>query len=406
MEPGKLTGPRLVAQHQAVREQIARCLRGFAAPSEDRPGLNTPRFKVEVPSGDPLYPWAIRFFVVDVIGGHDVGRAERLAWAAPMEVDGVLIWFAHAKFGVSATVYGVDTSEAAASLVADCMKRMGKAAPVVHRHLIEPLIKDAVAHGAFTVPNKFNFFFGMYSHLRSLSESSASRAKQADPISETFPNGSSTRFIAAEIAHEAEYEAIGALFAFFSLLEQLLVIGLAFGEFDPAAEPFSRFIGLNWADKFKRVVGLDRSEDKSIYDMLKALADENRNPAAHGGVDRGIANIHVHLHGYGAVPTSVNSDSTRSRYTFEPRLPRAVHPFADYHFFGASADGWEAVDTVLAWMKTGPLQGAYIYGESGLPMWFDRRSREELRDVIAAENLDEFLVRRSYLIDQASNMDW
>ncbi len=131
MDPGNLTGPRLLAQPQNVRDRVARCLRGFSAPSNGQPASGTAAFGGKVPWGRPLDPWAIRFFIVDVIGGHDVGRDEKQAWAAPLEMDGNLIWFAFRKFGVSATVYGVETEEAAADIVADCMRRMGKAIPVV-----------------------------------------------------------------------------------------------------------------------------------------------------------------------------------------------------------------------------------------------------------------------------------
>lgn len=406
MKPGNLTGPRLVSQPQVVRDRVARCLRGFSSPFDERTPSGESAFQVSVPWGDPLDPWAIRFFVVDIIGGRDVGRAEKQVWAAPLEMDGVRIWFAHTKFGVSATVYGAESEEAAAELVADCMKRMGKATPVVSRELIDPLIDEAVAQGAFTVPNKFEYFLGMYSHLRSLSERTAARAEVTKPVTETFPGGSSTWYAAADLARNAGFEAVGALFAFFSLLEHLLVIGLAFREYDPEVEPFGEFLRLNWSEKFKRVVGLDRQDDKAIYDTLRLLADENRNPAAHGGVDHNVTNVRVHLAGYGAVPTDVTASSTRPEYTFKPQLPPSVHPFADHHFFGGSSDGWEAVDRVLAWMRSGPLSDAYAYGESHLPVWFDDYTRQRLRDAAAAGAMDQFVDHQSYLMDQASNMDW
>lgn len=409
MDPGNLTGPRLLAQAQDFRGRVARCLRGFSAPSSGRPTSGTPAFGAKVPWGQPLDPWAIRFFIVDVIGGHDVGRGEKQAWAAPLEMDGNLIWFAFTKFGVSATVYGVETEEEAADIVADCMRRMGKAIPVVTRDLIEPLIAEAVTQGAFTVPNRFGYFHNMYmyAHLRSLSEDTAARAAVTEPVHETHGNGgASTYFAGADVARDAEFEAVGSLFAFFSLLEHLLVIGLAFTEYDPLQEPFGEFLRMNWGEKFKQVVGLKAKDDKLIYDTLRLLADENRNPSAHGGVDRDVANVHAHLVGYGAVPTGVTSTSQRPTYTFEPELPQSVFPFADYHFFGGSADGWKAVDEVLAWMRSGPLADPFTYGESTLPVWFDSDSRRELRAAAAAGELEEFMDRRSFMIDRASNMDW
>jgi hypothetical protein len=407
MDPGNLTGPRLLVQPQDVRDRIARCLRGFSAPSNERPASAAPAFRAKVPWGRPLDPWAIRFLIVDVIGGHDVGRAEKQAWAAPLEMDGDLIWFAFRKLGVSATIHGAETEEEAAGIVADCMQRLGKATPVVTRDLIEPLLAEAVTQGAFTVPNKFGYLHDMYAHLRSLSEATAARAVVSKPEHRSYANGgASTSFPGAVLARDAEFEAVGSLFAFFSLLEHLLVIGLAFTEYNPLQEPFGGFLRLNWGEKFKRVVGLNDKDDKLIYDTLRLLADENRNPSAHGGVDRNVANVHVHLAGYGAVPTGVTSTSQRPTYTFEPELPQSVFPFADYHFFGGSVDGWEAVDEILAWMRSGPLADAFAYGESTLPVWFDSDSRRELRASAAAGELTEFMERRSYMIDEASNMDW
>ena len=407
MDPGNLTGPRLLAQPQDVRDRVARCLRGFAAPSDARPTSGTSAFGMEVPWGRPLDPWAIRFFIVDVIGGHDVGRDEKQAWAAPLEMEGNLIWFAFRKFGVSATVYGAETEEEAADIVADCMRRLGKAIPVVTRDLIEPLIAEAVTQGAFTVPNKFGYLHDMYAHLRSLSEATAAEAAVSKPEHSTYANGgASTSYPGAALARDAGFEAVGSLFAFFSLLEHLLVIGLAFTKYDPSQEPFGDFLRMNWGEKFKRVVGLKDKDDKLIYDILRLLADENRNPSAHGGVDRNVANVHVHLMGYGAVPTGVTSTSQRPTYTFEPELPRSIFPFADYHILGGSVDGWEAVDRVLAWMRTGPLADAFTYGESTLPVWFDGDSRRELHAAAAAGELEEFMDRRSIMIDQAANMDW
>ncbi|WCO67931.1 hypothetical protein PO878_04235 [Iamia majanohamensis] len=342
-----------------------------------------------------------------MIGGHDVGRGEKQAWAAPLEMDGTLLWFAFTKFGVSATVYGVETEETATDIVSDCMRRMGKAIPVVTRDLIEPLIAEAVTQGAFTVPNKFGYFHDMYAHLRSLSEDTAARAAVTKPVHKAHGDGAgSTHFAGAAVARDAEFEAVGALFAFFSLVEHLLVIGLAFTECDPLHEPFGEFLRMSWGEKFKRVVGLDEKDDKLIYDTLRLLADENRNPSAHGGVDRNVANVHVHLMGYGAVPTGVTSTSQRPTYTFEPELPQSVFPFAEYNFFGGSADGWKAVDEVLAWMRLGPLADAFTYGESTLPMWFDSDSRRALRAAAAAGELEKYMDRRSFMIDQASNMDW
>ena len=330
-----------------------------------------------------------------------------MAWAAPVEMDGVRIWFAHRKFGVTATVYGTDDEIGAAATAADCMRRFGKAIPVVRRDLIEPLLAETIGRGDFTVPNKFPYFLEMHKHLRSLSQATGERARVAEPVMTRSPKGGIIEtFVAPLLAREAEFEAVGALFAFFSLLEHLLVLGLAFTDYDPRSSAFGGFLRMNWDEKFKQVVGVGRAEDKTVYDVLRRLADENRNPAAHGGVDRNVSNVAAHLPGYGAVPTSVTSVAAGSTYTFEPELPPSVFPFALDQLSGRASDGWAAVDHVHAWMESGPLSDAYTYGASGLPLRFDAENRRHLKEAVEAGRLNEFMDRQAYEADRGANMGW
>jgi hypothetical protein len=361
---------------------------------------------VRVPWGAPLDPWVLRFFVVDVIGGADLGLFEKTAWEAPVEMDGTLIWFRHAKFGIRANVYGMSSQAEADELIGDCMRRLGKALPVVRRDLIDPLIAQTVAKGDLTVPNKLVYLLGMFEHFQALSKASAARARTTEPVRTEHANGSTTTFPAVSVARESEFEAVGSLFALFSLLEHLLVIGLTFREYDAETEPFDQFLRKTWGEKFKRVVGVERADGKAMYDVLKSLADGNRNPAAHGGVERGIVNLDVHLDGYGAVPTSVNAWSMAPDYTFSP-LMDPIDAMATALGGGPrSEDGWVAVDRVVDWMKTGPLADAWAYGLSGLPIWFDADHRREVVEAANHGQLHGLFERRAWLIDRAANMDW
>lgn len=345
-EPGTLTGPKLLAEPDDVRRRIAESLRGFSAPEVDVAGTAGTSHLVRVPWGAPFDPWVLRFFIVDIIGGADLGFFEKVAWEAPVEMDGTLIWFRHAKFGIRANVYGMSCQEEADELLGECMRRLGKALPLVRRDLIDRLIAQTVAKGDLTVPNKLVYFLGMLEHFQALSKASAARARTTEPVRTEHANGSTTTFPAVTVARESEFEAVGSLFALFSLLAHLLVIGLTFREYDAETEPFDQFLRKNWGEKFKRVVGVERADDKAMYDVLKSLADGNRNPAAHGGVERGIINLEVHLDGYGAVPTSVNAWSTAPDYTFSP-LTEPINAMATALEGGPrSEDGWAAVDRV------------------------------------------------------------
>jgi hypothetical protein len=315
------------------------------------------------------------------------------------------VQFSHRKFGLRAAVGGASSQAAADALVADCLDRLNAAFPVVSKHLIRPRLDAAIDRDEVSVTNMFPYFAAMYEHLRSTSQRSAAEAIHLRPMRTELRNGSMTSYPAVDRARQAEFEAHGALFAFFSMVEHLLLIERTFAEFDPATERLSDFLRMNWSNKFKAVIDMSHREAKTTYDTLKTLVEENRNPAAHGGIDRRATNLAVHLPGYGAVPVGVHRGASPPCYTFHPELPRELFPFGDEA--GTAAPGWDALDRVTTWIENAQLVSAYQYGKSGLPLLFDPRSRAEAGQAWGdTDAVEQMIRRRAWLVDQAANMDW
>ena len=64
------------------------------------------------------------------------------------------------------------------------------------------------------------------------------------------------------------------LSAYFSRLEHVLVLLLAFGDYDPQSDDLARFIGMIWSDKFKRLLKVDSDLNKKrIYDDLRHIKE-------------------------------------------------------------------------------------------------------------------------------------
>lgn len=405
MTMSALSGPAAQTLAVADQEKLDRCLKGFAPWDEDVSPFGS-ALGVSIGWGEPFEPWVLRFMLVDVVGCDDFGRGEKVAWVCTVEMDGTPIQFSFRRFGLRAAVDGRMERAEAASTVATCLRRLRSALPLVEKKLIRPLIDQAIDDGQVTISNQYPYFKGMYEHLRGLAEQSSIDAAGLKPVSTAFPHGASMSFPAVTRAREAEFEAHGALLALFSMLEHVLVIAMSFDEFDASAEKLSAFLRFTWSEKFKRVVDITDPDGKAVYDLLKRLADENRNPAAHGGIDRRATNLAVHLPGYGAVPQGVFPGASAPTYSFHPGLPRNAFPFTELLDHDNSASGWPAVDHVIAWLEQGQLAAPCTYGESGLPLLFDPASRAEAHAAQAPDGLDELLDRRSRLVDQAANMDW
>lgn len=385
--------------------QLAHILR------ELRPGTADARFdgpvvEVAIGWGDPLDPWQLYLLLVDIIGCHDWGRGEKVAWTCPLLCGDTLVLFEHRKFGLRARL-STDAGAGDPQAVVDgVLRQLEKAWPVVHRTVVQPLLDESVAAGHVSIPNKFEYYLDMFEHLRSRSMSSAHEARTAKPVTTHHGNGTSVSNPSYAFARQSEFEAHAALFAWFALLEHLLVIALAFTDFVPSKGSLTDFLGATWSDKFKQVIDLEVPANKAVYDRLRTLADENRNPAAHGGVDRRATNLDAHLARYGAIPQGVDGKRSAPTYTFRPSL--SWNGQVDPGSTAAVPNGWVAIDEVIAWIDTGPLALPALFGRSGLPITFVPEPRRELRRAAARsrEDLETLIEHLHYLDDIASNMDW
>ena len=195
---------------------------------------------------------------------------------------------------------------------------------------------------------------------------------------------------------KSAYFASAGILAYFSALEHFLVVALAFTDFRPSVEKLSVFVGDRWADKFRRVADISVDADaKRCYDTLHCIADEVRNPDAHGGFDHKQSRFHVHLPGVGAVPARLSQ--ANEDYPFS--LSVALKPIEN--------SNWDLLDEVDDWLRSGSLRFATMLAESGLHIAFDAQSRQELSDATdSGETFRQYLDALGYETDRAVNMDW
>ncbi len=387
------------------KHAVERCFAGIS-PVVDSVRMVDEGFTVPI-RGNPFLPWVLRFLLVEVIGCKDRGRSEKIAWSCELAIDGRLIEFSYRKFGLFALVHGCRDVAESDDVVRTVLTRFQTGIPLVERWLIRPRIENALREGRVSLENEFCHFLHMYEHFRQLSETSAREAVTLKPVKEVTPDFLSISFPAVERAHESEFEAHAALIALYSMLEHLLIIEFSLIQQDAHATGVEDFIRLRWSEKFKGVINLADSRVKQVYDQLGILADQNRNPAVHGGIGRSSSRMHVQLEGYGAVDVAIESGSQkRAAYTFLPTLPADLAPFYERPEDRARGTGWDIVEDLVGWMRHEHLSDAWNYGTSRLPIFLDDASRLEAWNERASGKFEDLLSRRSWISDQAANMDW
>jgi hypothetical protein len=349
-------------------------------------------WKVPLPWGSPVSPWEAEFVLGHIVGCHDFGRDEKLAWEYALTFEGVSMTLAFQKFGLRAYVdTSVGDEPQATALAQRLVATISDAMPVLRKTVLASIADEQIALGHVNVENHYRTLRGQYEHFRDLSTRTEKSAATAEPIHESGPGFISVRLPSYELAQKARYEAGAALNAFFSMLEHLLLIAFLLSDLPAERGALAKFIGSGWSAKFKQVVDITDISALQWYERLRVIHAEVRNPSIHGGVQADGTDFSFILPGVGPVSTRLVIAQGRRQYQWD----------------GIKTNILTALESVSEWLRTGPLAPAVRYGESGLPLFFGDELRADLHAASSDEEaLDELIDRLNWMIDQAANMDW
>lgn len=352
--------------------------------------LGEPSWRIRA---DGIAPWAACFVLRDIVGCHDFGRDEKLAWEHALKFEGVPMTMAYQKFGLRAYVdQGVDELEAS-RLVADLIVAMSGCMPLLQGTVLASIADSQVEQGALNIDNRHDDLSRQLCHFRQLALSSQARAMDTDPVSVSDGLRSVTVFPHHERLREARFETGAALAAFFSLLEHTLLIGFMLSGRDATGGRLADFIGSGWAAKFKTVVDLSEPDCKVVYDGLVQLYGEVRNPAAHGEVRSDGADFSFLLPGIGPVSTRLMVTAGKRR-TYEWSRSSTVELL-------------DEIQSLVGWLDSGPLGRSTFYGRTGLPLFFGSALREDLVECAGEEqSFHEAIERIEWLVSRNMDMDW
>jgi hypothetical protein len=230
-------------------------------------------------------------------GDYDIWRLARYIFSdilsfrisdQPMEKINWSIYFAyknkyscsiaHQKFGFR--IYVSANTEDEAMRVAESLEGLLYKVLLATLPLVEEYAKEALLKGEIIVENKFNELFKPYDYFQKITLHKRKIAEKSHPKIKKF--GNATTVTSNKAIYEIKYYETASYFSFFSMLEHLCVLFLAF-RYIPERENVERFSNLKWSEKFKKVFDINEPEFKDIYDKLIGLAKYKRNPSAHGG---------------------------------------------------------------------------------------------------------------------------
>jgi hypothetical protein len=317
---------------------------------------------------------------------------EKTLWAMPVKYRGIPFTVEHAKFGLGVMS---DASEAV-GLLPDLLRTLDRASRITDR-ILRPVLEERIATRHVTIRNLYPTLHSRYVFFREHALASFRTPPPPRELTSRSADGKITGWSQDIFKPKREgfFYSTAAVDAFFSRLEHLLVLCLPFV---PQARSIdlAKHLAATWAVKYRSLV--DFSSDrrgKRVYDALRAIKEQYRNPLAHGGFERGSSSLLVHMPECGAIPASLSE--------FRDGLHYTLYPLSERSFEECCA----VFDECDSYFESGPLRRGYRFAATALNVALDQESVKEYEAAGASDEAFEELIDRTInLTDMHANMDW
>lgn len=381
---------KIEQQEKLKMQQLEKIFSEFSKPKSIswQLGRGTQFTKVSI---SDLVPEAylLKHILADTLGFPcDYMPMEKVLWEIGFVFDGILCKVASQKFGHRLYIESDDDKEI--SETTNALVKKFNASVKIASAQFQRYAEIEMKKGNLTVGNQYSGMLSMYQYLR---DQSIRKRNEKTKI----PRGAKGIIAPAWNAEvdklrQAAYLEESAYFAFFGLLEHLLVLFLAFNDFDPKTDDLKKFIFEPWSEKFKRAFDLRIDKDAArFYDFFTAISRKHRNPRAHGMFNKDGRNMGFYLEGVGIL----SADFSREK---------SDETFPWMHMNGSAL---LEMDRFLAWLKQHPFYKIPMQIiEGGLEIDFTKKSRERYENLIRQGDATDFIEHESYLLDQYANMDW
>ncbi len=347
---------------------------------------------IDIPHELTPEPYIVFIIFVYLKRYNFFGRAEKIKWEIPVKYKNIPFLLSHRKFGfriLSPQDYG-DCS----SLAIELLKRIKKAVPLAEK-FIEPYVKELVNKGKITIPNDYFSLHERYKYFRKNAEMIYLEMKELQMEDSKTPFGAyNERLKKGKIA--SNY-LVAMMDAYFSMLEHVLVLIKPFLSPDILENNLAKFIGLNWGEKFKELFDISiNTSYKTHYDSLLRIKEHYRNILAHGNFQKNGGSMYVHMENIGAIPMLLTKSKGTFHFSFGHIGDLAFQDICDvFDKFDNFLEEHESAKYGLKYLKT------------GISVAFDIDSKKEYQTAMESDaSFQEFLEYKSYLHDQAANMDW
>jgi hypothetical protein len=325
-------------------------------------------------------PDLVLFALTRLRGLKALGPGEKIAWSINAQFRNVPLEIALRKFGFQ-VIYPKGTPCDVVDALVKCLK---KAAHLAAKSLAQ-FAQHQIDRGDVSIDNQYRIFDGAYRFFREEGE---------ERFKDTPTNGIAV-MLSPRFA-EAGYCAGAMVNAYFSRLEHVLVLAIAFTDFEPGNGALRKLAESTWDKKLGDVFDLETDGvAKRLRDLLGKVKKQFRNPIAHGGFDKRGTLFYFHVSGIAAMPALLSD--------YKVSIERYVTPITELEF----AELCTQLDECDHLLESTHLGVGVRFARRCLPVSFSESKRKKYREIAAhPEKFEDFFDRETDLIDMQANMDY
>lgn len=306
---------------------------------------------------------------------------EKVNWSIPFVYQGKYSCsIVHEKFGFR--IYVSCNREPEAQRVGEQIEAKLHKTLMAASPIFEKYAEDALLKGEIVVSNKFEQLRGLYDYFRK--KSLHKRVLSEKALSASAGSRSRSWYN----AHlEKEYFEQASYFSFFSMLEHLCVLFLAFRNI-PGRKDVAGFSRMKWNEKFKLVFDIKDPEFKNFYDHFIGLARYQRNPAAHGHTNT-VFDFYL--------------EGARHKVSVTITEERVALPWRDQGVNFATLESF-----LRLIKKHRSTKNIFMYINAGLNVSFMKTSLSENDQLVgmSSKELRAYINYTLRVYDDMANMDW
>ena len=381
---------------EAMRPSVTKALNGFAATGDEPTDwITTPLSRSEFP-----VPELLLVLLRNVMGFESESVGEKVRWTVYFWGNGKPFAVELAKFGLR--LYHERSDHASVQRVCGQLKQaLGRL-----ETRMKPLLDTQVAAGNITLQNRSHEFKARYQFFREKADAAFRAATRKPRQTKTGQKhgelpGSLTQLLEGFSGHlkarrEGFYFSVAMVDAYFSYLEQRLVLLRAFQGAPMPSGGIKDIVAARWDDKFKAVLGSLDSTHGPLLGRLRAIKENVRNPFAHGGSQNDGGAIFCHVPGVGPIPGNLSRTKNSANFKWIP---------VDTDDHQTACKLFDDTDDVLC---SGPLSKPSLLADGGLhPVW-TKESMSEYRKLgrKSVKSINAYIERWNYFQDQHDNMDY